>query len=180
MIKLRVAKRYARALFELAKETGRIEEIGSELASVVQLFEANGALWHGLTSPATAREAKSQALDAVAEKAGLDKTVANFLRVLLDARKMVLLPQVAGAYADLADEAVGRVRGTAAAPMRLDEASLSRLSAALSKALSKKVILDAEQDPSLVGGVVARVGNLVFDASVKTQLERMKDSLIKG
>jgi F-type H+-transporting ATPase subunit delta len=180
LIKLRVAKRYARALFELAKETGRIEEIGGELTSVVQFFETNGELWHGLTSPATPREAKSQALDAIAEKGGLDKTVANFLRVLLDARKMVLLPQVTSAYADLADEAAGRVRGTAAAPMKLDEAALQRLSAALSKALSKKVVLDAEQDPSLVGGVVARVGNLVFDASVKTQLERMKDSLIKG
>ena len=78
------------------------------------------------------------------------------------------------------DEATGKVRGEAITPMPLEDAALQTISQALSKALDKEVILEARQDPSLMGGMVARVGNLVFDASVKTQLQRMKDTLIKG
>lgn len=180
MIKTRIAKRYARALFEIAKEAGRIDEYRRDLEVVDSLFKTSALISDGLTSVVARHELKLELLDATIEAAGLDKMVGNFLRVLLDAGKMPVLPQVVVEYAGMADEATGRVRGEVTTPVLLDAAEAERLSAALSKALGKQVILESREDAALIGGVVARVGNLVFDASVRTQIQRMKDSLIKG
>ncbi len=180
MIKIRIAKRYARALFELAEEEGRIEEIGRDLAVIDALFVSDSAIRDGLTSPVKSHEAKAEVLTAIIEATGADKMVGNFLFVMLEARKLTVLPQVNATYMAMADEATGKLRGEVITPMPLEESALQTISAALSKALGKEVILEARQDPSLMGGMVARVGNLVFDASVKTQLQRMKDTLIKG
>lgn len=179
MIKTRVAKRYARALFELAEADNRIEAVGSDLAAVETVF-TDAAVRDGLTSPVKKHEEKAEVLKAIIEAAGIDAMVGNFLHVLLDARKLAVVPQICATYAKMADEATGKLRGEAITPMALEPSSLETIAAALSKALGKEVILEARQDPSLMGGMVARVGNLVFDASVKTQLQRMKDTLIKG
>lgn len=180
MIRARITKRYTRALFDLAAGAGKVEAIGGELASVQELLAADEGLRDALLSPVLTRDVKAQVLDAVLEASGLDPMVGNFLRVLLEARKLALLPEVVAAYGDLADEAAGRVRGTAVAPSALDEDDAAALADALSKALKKEVILDAQVDPTLRGGLVARVGNLVFDASLRTQLQRLRETLIKG
>lgn len=180
MIKSRLARRYARALFELAKEAGKIEEVGRDLGVVDTVFRTDAKVRDGLTTPVLGRDVKGRVLDALIGATGVHATVGNFLRVLLDARKMALLPEVAVRYAAMADEATGKLRGVAAAPMPLGGEDLAKLSAALTKALGKEVILEAKTDPSLLGGVVAQVGNMVYDASVRTQLQRMKESLIKG
>lgn len=180
MIKTRIAKRYARALFELAQEAECIEQIGGEMAAIATLYQTEATVRNGLTSPVTSREEKGEVLNVLIEAVNADAMLGNFLRVLLEARKLAIIPQIQGVYAAMADEATGKLRGVASAPTKLDDEALGRLAAALSKALGKEVILEADEDPALLGGVVARVGNLVFDASVKTQIERMKDSLIKG
>lgn len=180
MIKTRIAKRYARALFELASEENRIEEVARDLALLDELVASNAAVRDGLTSPVKSGEDKAQLLAAIVEASAIDTMVANFLNVVLEARKMAVLPQIAATYAAMADDATGKLRGEVITPMPLEDANRETISKALSKALDKEVILEARQDPSLMGGMVARVGNLVFDASVKTQLQRMKDTLIKG
>ncbi len=180
MIKTRIAKRYARALFELASEEGSIEQVGQDLAKVKVVFTTEATVRSGLTSPVNGPKVKAQVLGALVEAMGLGKMFGNFLRVVLDARKIEVLPLIEEEYSAMADEATGKLRGVATAPAALDEAALKKLSSALTKALGKEVILVAETDPTLLGGVVARVGNLVFDASVKTQLQRMKETLVKG
>jgi len=180
LIKTRIAKRYARALFEIAKEAGSIEEYGRDLGVVHTLYVSDASIRNGLTTVIVGYEAKVALLDAVIEAAGLDRTVGNFLKVLLDAGKMGVLPQVVEEYSSLADAATGKLRGEVTAPMALDGEAVAKLSAALSKALGKQVILESHEDTALIGGVVARVGNLVFDASVRTQIQRMKESLLKG
>jgi len=180
LIKTRIAKRYARALFELAQESGKVEEIGRGLDVVDALYSAEDGVLKGLVSPLVSHEGKLAMLDAAITAAELDQTMGNFLKVLLDAGKFAALPNVAEEYRRMADEASGKLRGTATTPTALDAQSLEQMSKALSAALGKEVILESRQDPSIIGGVVARVGNLVFDASVRTQLQRMKESLVKG
>ena len=180
MIRSRIVKRYTRALFELVEETGKREEAGADLAAFESLLAGDETLREALLSPVLTRNVKAEVLDAVLEAAQPDPLVSNFLRVLLDARKLVLLPEVVAAYRELADEAAGRVHGVVSAPMPLDEVDVQALSGALGRALKKEVLLDAKLDPSLRGGVVARVGNLVFDGSVRTQLQRMRETLTKG
>lgn len=180
MIRARISQRYAKALFELAQQAGRIDEIGADLAAVSQVISAEPVLRDTLLSPVVTRAAKHQVLAAFLDAAGPDPLVANFLRVLLDARKLPFLPDIASTFQDMADEASGRVRGEAVAPMPLDPGDVEALSQALSRTLQKDVTLDTRQDPALLGGVIARVGNLVFDGSLRTQLQRMKETLTKG
>ncbi len=180
MIRTRITKRYTRALFELAQEAGKIEEIRGELEAIDTLLATDETVREGLMSPFLPRDVTADILDAVASGSGLEPYVANFLRVLLEARKLQLLPDVVAAYREMADEAAGRIRGVAVSRMPLDESDLSALARALSARVNKEVELDAQIDPGLGGGVVARVGNLVFDGSIRTQLQRMKETLIKG
>lgn len=180
MIKNRIAKRYARALFQLAGESGKVEAYAGELKKVLDVFNADKAVKSGLVNPAVSHGVKAEILAALVDAAKVDKVIANFLSVVLDARKIAVLPEIFAAYAEMADEATGKIRGVASAPVALDAQALNGLSSALTKALGKEVILEAKEDKTLLGGVVARVGNLVFDASVKTQLQRMRETLIKG
>lgn len=180
MIKTRIAKRYARALFEIAREAGRIEDYGRDLGVVTAVFKADSAIREGLTSVALTHTVKAAFLDTVIEVSAVDVVVGNFLKVVLDARKMPVLAEITDEYIALADEATGKVKGEVVSPTPLTEAEIERLSAALGAALGKKVVLNAREDATLIGGVVARVGNLVFDASVRTQIQRMKESLLKG
>jgi F-type H+-transporting ATPase subunit delta len=180
LIRTRITKRYTRALFELAAEAGKVQAIGEDLATVESLLAADEALRDALMSPLMTRDDKSQVLDAVIEAAGFDPLVGNFLRILLDARKLPFVPDITAAYRELADEASGRVRGVAVAAMPLEDEDMQSLAQALSKAVHKEVLLEAQVDPALRGGLVARVGNLVFDGSLRTQLQRMRETLIKG
>lgn len=180
MIRTRITKRYTRALFELATEAGKVEAVGRDLTALEGLLAADASLRDALMSPVLTRDAKAEILNAVAEAADVEDLVAHFLHILLEARKLPLLSDVVAAFRALADEAAGEIRGTAITPMPLAAADAEALAQALSKALKKRVVLDAQIDPSLRGGVVARVGNLVFDGSLRTQLMRMRETLIKG
>ncbi|NTU60073.1 MAG: ATP synthase F1 subunit delta [Deltaproteobacteria bacterium] len=180
MIRTRITKRYTRALFELATEAGKVEAVGRDLAALDGLLASDASLKDALMSPVLTRDAKAEILDAVAEASGIDALVAHFLHILLEARKLPILSDVVTAYRALADEAAGEIRGVAVTPMPLDDADAQALAAALSKALNKKVLLDTQLDPTLRGGVVAQVGNLIFDGSLRTQLMRMRETLIKG
>jgi F-type H+-transporting ATPase subunit delta len=180
LIRTRITKRYTRALFEIAQEAGKLLEVGSELEALDELLSQDENLREAMRSPVLPREVKGEILDSIADKAGLDPLVANFLRVLLEAQKLVLLPDVVASYREMADEASGRVRGVAISRMPLAPADVEKLAQALSARVKKEVLLEPRQDPSLVGGIVARVGNLVFDGSIRTQLQRMKETLTKG
>jgi len=180
LIQTRIAQRYALAIFELAQEAGKTEEIGRDLDGVRAFLASDETVRNALLSPVVTRAAKAEVLQAVLEAASLEPLVANFLRVLLEARKLGALDDVVAVYDNMVDEVKGRVRGAALAAMPLDDADVDALAQALSRALEKEVILEAHTDPSILGGVVAQVGNLVFDGSVRTQLQRMKETLIKG
>lgn len=180
MISTRIAQRYSRALFELAEEAGKISEVGSDLQELSTVIRTDETLRTALLSPLLTRSARSQVMTALVETAAPQPLVARFLAVLLDARKLPCLPDIVAEYQRLSDERSGRVHGEAVTAMPLADKDVAALAKALSSALDKEVHLDARQDPAVLGGVVAQVGNLVFDGSLRTQLQRMKDNLIKG
>lgn len=180
MIRSRIAQRYARALFELSRDAGKVEEVGEQLVLVDEVLRSEEDLRTALLSPVLPRRAKKQVVETFLEVAQVDALVANFLRVLLEARKLPYLGDMVSAYGAMADQEAGRERGEATTLMPLNQDEVKHLAAVLSKALDKEVLLSARLDPSILGGVVVRVGNLVFDGSLRTQLRRMKETLSKG
>ncbi len=124
-------------------------------------------------------ERKSLAVK-VAEAVGASDIVTKFLVLLVTSRNIKLLDDICQAYARMEDELAGRVRVTLEAPEELADDLVAEIKKRLVDETGKEVVLSFEKNPSLVGGVVIRIGNMVLDGSVKSQLERMRERLLGG
>jgi F-type H+-transporting ATPase subunit delta len=119
-------------------------------------------------------------LRAVCEALGASDTLRRFCSFLVDQRRIVEFQAIRAAYAELADEAAGRMRARVVSASPLSDAQLERLRRALAARTGRQLELDVEVDASLLGGAVASVGSLVFDGSLRTQLEQLRTTLMKG
>lgn len=180
MISNAIARRYAKALVQLGAEEGAVERFGGELGRFAAVLEANSDLDSVLRSPACRIEAKMEILGEVLGKLNLAETVSNFLRVLLERGRLAFLPQIADSYCALADDLSGVVRPVLVSAFPLETAQVEEMRNALAKATGKEVVLKVEVDPTMIGGVITKIGDKVFDGSVRTQLDRIKDILQKG
>lgn len=174
------ARRYARALFSLAEETNSVATFRDEIDRVGALFESDPAVRSALFRPLHPVAQRRSALEAICEHMGVSDTVRNFLAFLVDQRRLIDFDGIQQEFARLADEAAGLTKAhvTAAAP--LDDAQRDRLQRALTARTGRNVELDITVDPELIGGAVAVVDNVVFDGSLRTQLQQLRDNLSRG
>lgn len=173
-----VAKSYAKALFDLAKEQGRIEPVGADLERLVQTVHDAPELAAFLLRPWIGGAVKrSVALD-VATRAGLAPLVCNFFGLVVTQGRGAHLGAIAAAYQDIVDADAGRVRARVRTTAALGDDERRTLAARLGRAVGGKQVLLAETlDPALLGGFVAEVGSLVLDGSLDGQLARLKQRL---
>lgn len=174
------ANRYAKALFDVAlAEKADLAQIDRDLDAVVAMMQASpdlaAASNRGLTDAV-----RKQLIEAVAKAMTLTTPVTKLLVLLAQDRKLNYLPELAAAYRErlLAHQNVVRADVTSAAPLSADKTAA--LAESLSKVTGKKVELSTSVDPELLGGVVARIGSTVYDGSVKTQLQRMRQELVES
>lgn len=172
-----VARRYARALLSLAEEDGQSEAIGRALEMVLQVLAQSPEAGHILRDPGHPAQERHATLDAIASAVQLSPLLVNFLRLLLDRKRIADLPQIARAYGALLDEKAGRVRATVTSAAPLSQAELGRISAALAALTGRSIVLHAQTDVGLIGGVVTQVGKTRYDGSLRTQLERLREEL---
>ncbi|MCB9680032.1 MAG: ATP synthase F1 subunit delta [Alphaproteobacteria bacterium] len=173
------ARRWARALVELATEAGTAEAVQAELTSVHEaLTGEGGALFEALSSPVFTVVERKAVLADVVGRVGTGPLVTHFLGLLVERGRMGSLPDIVRQFVEMLDERAGRIRVSVATVEALSPALESELKAAFEKSTGKSVVLDAHIDPSLIGGLVARVGSKVYDASLRTRLEDLKNRLI--
>jgi F-type H+-transporting ATPase subunit delta len=174
------ARRYARALFALAREDDRIDAIRAELDALSQLLGENVELRQAIFRPLHPGAERRAVLQGVCQLLESSATVRNFCAFLVDQRRVIDLEAICHAYGQLADAAAGRThaRVVSASPLRDDQRE--RLRRKLSARTGQEVEFEESVDPSLLGGAVATVGGLVFDGSLRTQLEQLRASLTKG
>ncbi|MFH1059245.1 MAG: ATP synthase F1 subunit delta [Pseudomonadota bacterium] len=180
MTSLIVAKRYARALLEIGREDGKYEQYGQELAAFAGLLDQNPELETALANPAFNFEGRKGVLAAILGKAGFSPIVNNFFKLLMDRGRINVAPGINTVYQDLLDEVNGITRAQVVSAAALGDEEVARLAATLKQVAGREVKLEVKEDPGLIGGVVARIGDLVLDGSVKSQLESLKDSLRRG
>jgi F-type H+-transporting ATPase subunit delta len=164
----------------LGAESNSVESFNAELTRINDTLDANRNLSALLSNPAYGADAKREILREVAVKLSVSPMINNFLLLLLDRNRITCLPQIAASYAKLADELSGVVRPVVTSGMPLADQQVADIKSALEKSTGKKVELTVQVDPSLIGGVVTKIGDRVFDGSVKTQLNRIQDILQKG
>lgn len=175
-----LARRYAQALVGLGSETGQTERYLRELGEVTSLASQSDDLSRVLFTPLYPREERRGLVRALAERLELARETRAFLLLLVDENRTGLLQSIRDALQELVDRQAGRVEATVRSARPLSETQQARLREALSRRVNAEVSLTTEVDPTLIGGVVARVGDLLFDGSVKTQLASLADSLRKG
>ncbi len=174
------ARRYARALFALARDEGRVDAVRSELDALSQLLAANTELRQAIFRPLHPGAERRAVLQAVCQRLGSSATVRNFCAFLVDQRRVIDLEAICQAYQQLADAAAGRTQARVVSASPLSDEQRERLRRALSARTGQQVEFEESVDPSLLGGAVATVGGLVFDGSLRTQLEQLRASLTRG
>jgi F-type H+-transporting ATPase subunit delta len=175
-----VARRYAKALYGLTREGGRLEATADELGRFAALLEAERELRDLLAWPWVKAVAKRAVVVAVADRLGLSPLTRNFLALVAQRRRLGLVGEILAAYRALVDDAAGRVRARVRSAAPLGETERAALRARLGQRLGKMVLLETEVDPILLGGFVAEVGSQVLDASVAGQLRALRERLITG
>ena len=180
MISQIVAKRYAKALLEIGREDGKYEQYGQEVAAVVALFDTSPELESVLSNPALDLQGRKNVLQSLLDKLQLSPMVINFFRLLMDRGRIDQTRAIARVYERLLDEVKGITRAEVTSAAGLSDDELNRLKEALKTVAGKEVSIELKEDPSLIGGIKARIGDLVLDGSVRTQLESLKESLRKG
>jgi F-type H+-transporting ATPase subunit delta len=172
-----IGRRYAKALIDLGQEQGTWQEIGKNLGDFVALFEENEILRRVLCDPIHDRKKRKAILQGVLEKMELGTICSNFLRLLVDKERIRYLPAIDSAYRRLEDSLAGRLRARLVTAQRLEDEEITGIRKALEQRFQKEIILDWSEDSEILGGVICKVDGMVFDGSVRTQLETLKDSM---
>lgn len=180
MTSLIVAKRYAKALLEIGREDGNFEQYGRELEEVAELFSESSELEAVLSNPAFELENRTQILVSLLAKLGVSPLALNFFRLLLDRGRIAYVRDIQKVYASLLDQERGITRVDISSAVALKDEEVTKLAAVLREVAGKEVEIALKEDPGLIGGVVARIGDLVLDGSVKTQLASLKETLKRG
>ena len=175
------ATRYARALLDVSiKEKGDLERIEQDLAAFVDLFTKHPTLEKVLLNPAIPVPRKQAAAAELTARLGTSPVLAKLIALLAERDRLVLLPELLASYRErlLDHQKVVRAIVTTAIPLGADRAQA--IERGLAQLTGRTVTLATKVDPSIIGGVVARIGSTVYDGSVTTQLQKMKQRLVES
>jgi len=172
MRKAVIARRYAKALCELVEDE-RLDQVAMEMRSLSELLSGSHELFNALNNDSLPVEKRSAILDAFLSKFAPDQVLFRFFHLLMRNRRISLIDEILNQYELFADQRLGRARGEVTAPIKLPEEDLDQLQKRLGKLLGVKVVLSQKPDSRLLGGFRIRLGELLLDATLDAELERM-------
>ena len=172
-----VAERYARAIFELGVDAGQVVALSEQVRSFADTYAASRELQAVLDNPMVDLEQRQAVLAEIAGKVGLSGVGLNAIRMLAERNRLSSLPEIARRLALLADEKAGVLRAVVTSAAPLPESFYERLMRELESATNRKVAIDRQTDPSLIAGVVTRIGDNTIDGSVKGRLAEIERQL---
>lgn len=172
-----VAERYASSLFELALEANSVESVGSDLGRFQSMIDESADLKRLIVSPVFSAEDQFKAISAIVAKSGLSGLVANFLKVVARNRRLFAVPGIIKAYRAIAARHRGEVAADVVSAHALSLAQETELKAALKGVTGKDVAINVTVDPSILGGLIVKVGSRQIDTSLRTKLSSLKLAL---
>jgi F-type H+-transporting ATPase subunit delta len=180
MKNLAIARRYAKALLLIGKGDGQAEIYRKELSGVSALIAGDKSLEQAINNPLYDAGGRRGVLKTVVEKLALSDVMKSFLLLLFDKGRIGFLVSIDEFYQKMADELKGIARASLVSATELSDEIVEKIRETLSKRTGKDIVLEIGQDPSLIGGIVTKIGDLVLDGSIKTQLLNMRESLKRG
>ncbi len=179
MSEILVAKRYAQALFDGAVQGGETAAVDADILLIDESLAGSAELVRFFRSPVVSRERKAKTLKALFGERVSARTM-DFIQLLVGKRREGIFPEIIQAYRKLRDDQQGVAAAHARSAKPLGEVEKEGLKTALERLTGKKVRLDVSVDPSLIGGVVVKVGDTVFDGSVQNQLATLRSRFLHG
>ena len=171
------ARRYARAIMEYAEGSEELERLVGELSLFASMYVGSDELRRALLHPAIPDDRKQNILREISKKMGLSEKCGRSLSVILAKRRIKLIPDVAETFSEMADEKLGRIQVDVTSAFVLSGKEIEKLEKIFSDLTGKEARVEAGHDKSLLGGIVARAGSMVYDGSISNQLRLMKVKL---
>jgi F-type H+-transporting ATPase subunit delta len=178
-MKKTAAKIYAKALIDIGQDEKKYKEVGNELRSMASVFSANPELKRFALNPFYSFEDMHSLIKSVGDALEFSTTVKRFLAILTNTRDIGIIEEISAAYSILEDDLSGKIKATVESASELDNRHIQEINKKLQQLTGKEIVLTVEKKPALIGGLVFRIGNTILDGSVKTQLERVKEKIIR-
>ena len=173
-----IAQVYARSLFQVAQEQGKLDVVREELGQVSETLESNHDMRLFFFSPYFSTEEKREGLRQTIE--GADPVTMNLLDVLVENHRLPLVPRIRREYERLWRDANDLLPVTVTSAVELDDAVVTRIGEEIGRQTGRKVELTRTVDPSIVGGFIVRVGNSILDSSIKNRLENLRKQIVRA
>ena len=177
-----VSRRYAAALFSLGKEAGmaELERYGASLSALGEAVEKTPKLAETFRNPVLSSEEKKKIVLSLLDVAGGGAVEKRFCALLADKDRLSLLPAIAADFGLMLDDASGISRGVVTTAVELDEEYMDKIKNKLESQTERKLVLEFVIDPAIIGGIVLRIGDSVYDASLRAQLDNLRESIKRG
>jgi len=179
VISLTLAKKYARAFLEIGLQEGNYEGLGKDLEKMAEVLKENKELRIILASAAYPVATRKAIARTIGESLDLCKSTVDFIDILIERNRMDHFPEIIKSFETLCDVVAKRVRATLVTALALPPELIGGIKKELESKTGKEVILSVEQDLSLIGGAQTRIGNIIYDGSLKTHLAYLKENLYK-
>ena len=172
-----LARRYARAILEIGTANKNLDKLGGDLRSLAKAMHDSAELVTALINPAIRRADRRRVLDELLKRIGAEPHTRNLVYLLLDGERLSSLEAISREVDAMIEARSGRISAEVTSARPLDASQLSQIINALEKLSGKKVAVTRREDPELLGGVVARLGDTIYDGSLRTQLRTLRDEL---
>lgn len=174
-----LARRYAKAVLEIGTENKNLEKMGADLRSLSKAMKDSAELQSVLTNPAIRRADRRRVIDGLLSAIGAQPLTKNLVYLLLDSERLSSVPDISREVDAMIEARSGQITAEVISAKPLELAQLTEITVALEKLSGKKVTVTKREDASLLGGVVAKLGDTVYDGSLRTQLRNLRDELSK-
>jgi F-type H+-transporting ATPase subunit delta len=173
-----VARRYAEAILELALEQGQLDKVVRDVTTIADAWNTSVEFRNAIENPLVAHAVKKAVVSELADQIGASPMTRNAMLLMVDRRRAQALPYVAQWLRELADARQGLVHAEVTTAAPLSDAYYGRLQSQLETMTGKRVVVDRRTDPTIIGGVVTRIGDRIFDGSLRTRLQSLRDALL--
>ena len=174
------SERYARALFEVAKESSELEKIETSLRLFIDIYNASPELINFIKNPTQSNKNQLEAINIISEKLNFSKNIKNFFSLLIEKRRMFYVKKIIKSFLRLCSQKRGEIKASLVSSKSLSKEELNEISSQFSQSMGSKIKFDYSVDENLIGGVKIQIGSLMVDTSIKNKLKKYEKLMIEN